>query len=514
MIPNRNQPNKPTPNSTLDTSFWRVWQRETNNIFLCKGRVMIGSEYKKMLLTALITNAPAIIHIIFVLNGVFSNTGALTAVGIVLVVLIDLFMLITISIDPGIIPRNLHFMQQSVEIEKIPFRKKQSGHTDLTIKTHFQRVKYCKTCNVYRPPRTSHCGICDVCVENFDHHCPWLGQCVGKRNYKYFYIYTLLLTVYDIFAFVTSLLETLNRANRLQGERGISYSAAYADALGQNPVSMIILVYSFLAAWFVLGLFIYHTYLIATNQTTHEQLKKAWSRTAGNPYERGNFFKSLFKIYKRNIRHSLLHLKSTVTLEFGRRLSQSSMKESVRMSTAGNINNREIEMQNTGSAPNRDRDQNSTGPGLRVFPGEIYEENEMEDYTPYEHNIEDVEQNEMEDENSNLHEPNNQSSKPKFANNSNTIRHNFVRDSTVVDEPRRVDMTGSMSVDKNGSSNGKPQNMKSFPKGGGGGGKSSEYSNQKWSFEKNNSGFMNPYVVQQQPSWAYQGGIKEQNDDD
>jgi len=114
-----------------------------------------------------------------------------------------------------------------------------------------------------------------------------------------------------------------------------------------------------------------------------------------------------------------------------------------------------------------------------------------------------------EDEHSNLHEPNNQSSKPKFANNSNTIRHNFVRDSTVVDEPRKVDMTGSMSVDKNGSSNGKPKNMKSFPKGGGGG-KSSEYSNQKWSFEKNNSEF-NPYV---QSSWGYQGGIKEQNDDD
>jgi len=74
----------------------------------------------------------------------------------------------------------------------------------------------------------------------------------------------------------------------------------------------------FKAAWFVLGLFFYHTYLIATNQTTHEQLKKAWSRTAGNPYSRGNFFKSLWKIYKRNIRQSFLYYKKVVKLEYGR----------------------------------------------------------------------------------------------------------------------------------------------------------------------------------------------------
>jgi hypothetical protein len=132
-------------------------------------------------------------------------------------------------------------------------------------------LKFCSTCEIWRPPRTSHCSVCDRCVLRHDHHCPWTANCIGVRNYRFFVTFLFITTALDLFAF-SLCVHTLY----LLGEE--RYGGNFVAALSDHPVPMVLGVLTFMLAWNLGGLSGYHMFLISHNLTTHEQVGHAACR--------------------------------------------------------------------------------------------------------------------------------------------------------------------------------------------------------------------------------------------
>ena len=87
--------------------------------------------------------------------------------------------------------------------------KKDEQRSFLELLRDINPVDLCPECEVIRSARSRHCAICNQCVERFDHHCPWINNCVGIKNHNYFLLFLLSIwfkimfhLVVDIFGLV------------------------------------------------------------------------------------------------------------------------------------------------------------------------------------------------------------------------------------------------------------------------------------------------------------------------
>ena len=196
-------------------------------------------------------------------------------------------MILGCCTDPGVLPRHpkdLYYITNRPLLRQV-------------INGHKVIVPFCYTCSMFRPPRTSHCSVCDNCVERFDHHCLWLGTCIGKRNYKYFYWFISSLFINQIFQIFSAIYYIVNQAKTIKNKEknSLFIVIAYSGIVFYNIL--------FIACFLGKLLFI-HTTLVFKNFTFYELVKKKLEIYPLNPFRKFKydvFKKLLFKFPSKSI---------------------------------------------------------------------------------------------------------------------------------------------------------------------------------------------------------------------
>uniref|UniRef100_A0A8C7ZYC6 Palmitoyltransferase n=1 Tax=Oryzias sinensis TaxID=183150 RepID=A0A8C7ZYC6_9TELE len=153
--------------------------------------------------------------------------------------------------------------KQRYEMEERPDAQKQilvEIAKKLPISTRAQSgaIRFCDRCQVLKPDRCHHCSVCETCVLKMDHHCPWVNNCVGFSNYKFFLLFLAYSMLYCVFIATTVFRYFLK---------------FWTGDLPNGPAKFHVLFLMFVALMFFISLmflFSYHCWLVAKNRSTLE----------------------------------------------------------------------------------------------------------------------------------------------------------------------------------------------------------------------------------------------------
>ncbi|ELP86944.1 palmitoyltransferase ZDHHC18, putative [Entamoeba invadens IP1] len=224
----------------------------------CKGHVVGGGQPFQFFIIIGVFLLLTSLHSAFTLRWLYT-----AAHPIFIVLSIILFVPTIVSfMDPGIVPRRVFGLGRNSMMLTTDSKMVQFKSADVVL-------YYCKSCYFDKPPKTIHCRQCNNCVDQFDHHCPFLKNCVGRRNYRVFYTMLIFSLTSLLYVAVTSFLACFLMIERPWSTENAK--SAFKQHFYFEPI-ICALTLPFIV--FSGNLLVMHTYQISRRITTNERIKK------------------------------------------------------------------------------------------------------------------------------------------------------------------------------------------------------------------------------------------------
>ena len=182
----------------------------------------------------------------------------------VLMLLILICFTLAVVTPPGSVPSTPEWVFVENDTRDQPLELQ----TALETKKTGER-RSCKWCGKYKPDRCHHCRVCNSCVLKMDHHCPWIYNCVGLRNHKYFFLLLLYSTTAALFVSITfgwSVYDVISNDDSALGEM-------FVVLFGETLVSFLALITT--------GFFGFHMFLSLKALSTIEFCEKQATSEGG-----------------------------------------------------------------------------------------------------------------------------------------------------------------------------------------------------------------------------------------